>query len=102
MKTTTQHERLRRGRRRAGIAALLGLALGALAGCSDLLDVELPAELTDDALNDPTGAATQLNSAILEFENAYNEFFWTLHGREDGGEINFRSPGVTQVMTYDP
>jgi hypothetical protein len=98
---TIEHDRAdKRTRRAFAIFALA--ALTASTACSDILDVDLPAELTDDALNDPAGATTQLNSAIVEFEGAFNEFFWTLHGREDGAEVVFRSPGVTQMSTYDP
>lgn len=80
----------------------LGISLGALSGCSGLLDVDLPADVTDAALNDPNAAETIRNSVIVEFEQAFNEFMWTLHGREDGGEILLASPGIDQVMNYIP
>ena len=81
----------------------LGLFLGVLGGCNDILAVDLPSELTDEALNDPAGAATQLNSAILSFESASNEFTWTLHGREDGGEIVIGGgPIGGQIFKYQP
>src|SRR5690606_34810988 len=62
----TSRERARpegRGRRLRLPLVLCASAL--LAGCSDLLEVELPAELTDSALEDPNGAITQVNSIIV-------------------------------------
>ena len=41
---------------RWGRRACLGLAVGVLSACSGILDVDLPAELTDAALVDPAGA----------------------------------------------
>jgi hypothetical protein len=89
-------------RKHATLLLALALVTAVGSGCSDLLEVDLPAELTDAALDDPNGATTQINSAIVVFEEAYNNFFWVLHGREEGGEIVFRSPGIDQVMTYSP
>jgi hypothetical protein len=101
MKFTMENKQVARRVRWA--ATIVGLVtLVPATACNDVLEVDLPAELTDEALNDPAGATTQLNTVIVEFEGAFNEFFWTLHGREDGAEIVFRSPGVAQTTTYDP
>src|SRR5690349_7835478 len=80
--------------KRAGVALALALSLVATAGCNDLLDVTLPASLTDAALDDPTGAETVRNSVINEFESAYNQMVWEFYSREDGGGTLLSSPGV--------
>jgi hypothetical protein len=79
--------------RAAGTALALSLTLG-LAGCDDLLDVELPSDLTSDALSDPVSAAGQVNSVIVLFENALSDFMYTIHGHEDGGEVVLMSPQI--------
>jgi hypothetical protein len=86
--------------RAAGTALALSLALG-LAGCDDLLDVELPSDLTAEALEDPVSATSQLNSVIVRFENALSEFMYTIHGHEDGGEVVLMSPQIgTGIFGY--
>jgi len=80
--------------RRALATAVLGLSLGALGACDSLLEVDLPAKLTDVALEDPAGVLTQVNSIIANFEIAYNNYVWEAFGREDGGEIQLSSPGT--------
>ena len=82
-----------RGSRVVGAALALGVAL-TLAGCSDMLDVSLPAQLTGDALNDPISAGTQINSIIMLFENSMSDFKYTIHGHEDAGEVVFMSPSI--------
>ena len=77
----------------ASAALALSLALG-LGGCSDLLEVELPTDLTGDALDDPVSATSQLNSAIVLFENAMARFQYIIHGHEDGGEVVLMSPSI--------
>lgn len=74
-------------------AATLALSL-AVAGCDNLLEVELPAQLGDEAVNDPAGADSQISSIIGQFERAYDLSLWEFHGREDGGEIRLASPGT--------
>ena len=78
--------------------AALGLAL-AVAGCSDLLDVTLPAQLTDDVLVDPVGAGVQINSIIANFEAGMSEFIWQLSGHEDANEIYLMSPSASSGTT---
>src|SRR5262249_700975 len=72
----------------AGAMVALGLAL-TVSACTDSLNVDLPADLTSDALNDPVGAASQINSVIVLFENSMAEFKWIISGHEDTGEIVF-------------
>lgn len=89
-----------RAGRLAGAALGLGLTLS-LGGCSDVFDVTLPAQLTGDALNDPVGAGTQINSIIAMFENSMSDFKYIIHGHEDGGEVVFMSPSIgTGVFGY--
>jgi len=78
--------------RRAHAAVALCLTVGALSACDSLLDVDLPAELTDQALEDPTGAETQMVTAVTHFENAYDFSIDEVFGREDGGEIFMCGP----------
>ena len=80
---------------RAGFALVIGLSLGVMGACSDLLEVDLPASLTDEALEDPSGAVTQLNTIITHFDDAYDNFVWEAFGREDGGEVLLCSGGET-------
>ena len=79
-------QRVQAARRGAGAAAILFMSLGVLGGCSDILDVELPAQLGDEVLESPVGAQSQINSIIGQFENAHNEFLIETWGREAFGE----------------
>jgi hypothetical protein len=80
--------------RRASALLTIVLAAGALSACSDVLDVDLPSSLTDEALSDPTGAETLRNSVIGEFEAGFSQFVWEFYSREDGGGTLLSSPGV--------
>jgi dihydroorotate dehydrogenase (NAD+) catalytic subunit len=55
-------KQLQRWRRGAVLA--LGLSVSVLAGCSDLMDVNLPAQLTDDVLTSPGNATILVNTFI--------------------------------------
>jgi hypothetical protein len=82
------------------LAVVLGFAFGASA-CDKLLEVELPAQLGDDALDDPSGAEAVVGSMIEHYEQAVDLMVWQLHGHEDGGEIYLASPGTNAGdMTY--
>ncbi|HUF76638.1 MAG TPA: RagB/SusD family nutrient uptake outer membrane protein [Longimicrobiales bacterium] len=61
----------------------LGLALGTLSACDDLLEVELPHLLTDAALESAATAETQVESAVALFECGYNVLGTTALGHED-------------------
>ena len=86
-------------RRWYGVAAL-ALSLGFASACGDLLEVDLPASLTDAALADPKGAQTLINSVIGTYENAHNLYVWNAHGREEGAET--RGPGGGSLAQYQP
>jgi len=93
--------RCARWARRTLATAVLGLSLGALSACDSLLEVDLPAKLTDVAFEDPAGVLTQVNSVIANFETAYNNYVWEAFGREDGGEVQLASPGTESgTFTY--
>ena len=95
MNSFTQRVRVTR---RTGVAATLGLAL-ALGACSDLLDVTLPAQLTDDVLVSPVGAGVQINTIIAAFEGQMSDFNWVLSGHEDANEIYLMSPSASSGTT---
>ncbi len=76
------------GTRRWGWPALSRFLLAgcvlSIAGCSDILQVDLPDALTDDALTDPDGAEIQVNSVIGLVECGYAAFTIEAAGFEDG------------------
>jgi hypothetical protein len=57
---------------RRAITALLGV--GILAGCAGIMEVELPGNLTETSLLQPSSAVTLVNSAIADFECAYSMY----------------------------
>jgi hypothetical protein len=61
------------GRRLVRHGAIL-LAIGAAAGCDSILEVELPGQVTEDALYEPGQAAILVNSAVSLFECGYSDF----------------------------
>jgi hypothetical protein len=79
---------------RFGSAALTIASALILGGCENLLEVDNPAELSDDILDAPGGAVTVLNSAIGHFENGYNDWVWEELGRSDGGWVRLSSGGT--------
>jgi hypothetical protein len=89
---------VRRARRTVGVALTLGLA-GALSACGDLMEVNLPAQLTDDVLNDPKGAGVLVNSFIAHFEDAWDFQVYRSLGHEDGGEVYLCGP-MCNVSEY--
>lgn len=64
------------GRRLAYSATTLALALtvGILAGCQDLLDVELPGEIEESALADPSNAQALVTSVVGAFECTFTNY----------------------------
>ena len=93
MKNYLENARSAHWMRRALAVAAIG-SLGGLSACSDVLEVDLPAQLTDEALTDPAGVETQVNTIITHFQNTYNDYVWEIHGREDGGEVYLCSGGT--------
>lgn len=69
-------------RRLAVLGALFGTLTG-VAACDDLLDVELPDAVTEDALDNPSTAAIQVNSVMASVECAYSTFAARAAGFED-------------------
>ena len=104
MDNTTTRAGFGKWGRRVALSLTLGLATVAFAGCDDLLDVDLPAQLGDDAITDPAGAETQINSMIAHFDLGYDEWVWEAFGREDGGESMVCSGGYSHCtyFTYAP
>jgi hypothetical protein len=60
--------------RRIRTGLLVPLAAFALAGCSNLLDVEFPGRIPADQVNDPTLATVLANSVVGDLECAYNNY----------------------------
>jgi len=82
------------------VTMALGLSLCVLAGCEGLLDVDLPASLTNAALEDPTGAPVILNSVITHFEDGFDLQNYYIFGREESGEVYLCGP-MCSMSTYD-
>mgnify|MGYP001397558212 FL=1 len=51
--------------------AVLALAAGTLAGCSDLLSVDNPGAIEPDELNDPAYIELMVNGVVGEFQNTF-------------------------------
>jgi len=68
---------------RACRALLLGLSLGALSACDDLLEVEIPHLLTDEAIQPAASAELQVMSAMGLYECGMAAFSWVAMGHED-------------------
>jgi hypothetical protein len=92
-------QRLRKG----GAVLALGLSVAVLSGCEGLMDVELPAQLTDEVLTDPGNAQIIVNSFIAQFEAGWNTQTYQNFGREAGGEVHLCGPcGVSDFQTGSP
>jgi hypothetical protein len=64
----------------------LVLAVGA-AGCDGLLEVNLPAAVTSDALDDPSVAPILVNAVMAQFECGYSSFLMDASGMEDNFQM---------------
>jgi hypothetical protein len=84
---------------RWGAAAALVLALGA---CDSLLEVDLPAAVTEDAVNDASIAPILLNSIMGQFECAYNNFTFDASGMEDNYQMVTGVAGNYSQYTATP
>lgn len=87
-----------RARRAWANAALAASALGALAGCGSLLDVELPTRVPAETLDNPALAATLVAGAIGDFECALTNYI-TATGLL--GDELVESTGWIAVFTWD-
>lgn len=94
MKNFLEYACFERWARRTTAVSVAVFSLAALGACSDVLEVDLPAQLTDEALFEPAGVETQVNTIITHFQNTYNDYVWEIHGREDGGEVYLCSGGT--------
>ncbi|MBI4540856.1 MAG: hypothetical protein HY704_15240 [Gemmatimonadetes bacterium] len=63
-----------KGRLRASAVLLSLAALGVLAGCESLLEVELPTKVGAEALDDPAIAEILITSVVGDFECAFNNY----------------------------
>ena len=88
MNDVVERVRIKDRRGRAGVTVILGVSLAVLSGCSDILQVDLPAQLGDAALTDPTGAEFQVATFIGHYENGIDDILYEIHGREDVGEAS--------------
>lgn len=70
------------GRRRTVALATL-LSAGLLGACDSLLEVELPGNMTEAQLYQPSSATTMVNSAIADFECSYSMFTALTAAMED-------------------
>jgi hypothetical protein len=70
--------------RRTSIVGLVAAMAIILGGCDDLLDVELPGQVTESGVFDPAQATILVNSAASAVECAYSDFVATnAAGNED-------------------
>ena len=106
-----QTQRRRGARRRLAIAATL-VAANALGACGDILEVELPGNLTEADLLQPSSAQTMVNSVIADFECSYSMYTVLTAAMEDtwwratgywGGWAEYRAdrPETTECATDD-
>jgi hypothetical protein len=74
--TMTHHGTKRARRRHRRLLAALAVAglVGGLTACDDLLEVKLPGNVTEGALDDPALVDILVNSVIADFECAYNNY----------------------------
>lgn len=67
---------------RFGVAAVV-VGLGVVGGCDNLLEVDLPDAVTEEALETPSTAALQVNSVMASVECGYSSFAIDAAGYED-------------------
>jgi hypothetical protein len=84
MKTFGRQTRARS--REWGVAAALVLALGA-AACDSLLEVDLPAAVTSDAVEQAQYATTLVGAVLGQFECGYSSFLMDASGMEDNFQM---------------
>src|SRR5690606_6130787 len=88
----------------AVIVATLGLSL---AGCDGLLDVRLPGNVIESALDDPALAPTLAESVVADFECAWNNYVVATALISDqfiqaSGNLNQRNWGSRRINSEDP
>ncbi|HVS10014.1 MAG TPA: hypothetical protein VMS76_09070 [Planctomycetota bacterium] len=80
----------------------MGVSLGALSACDDLLDVELTHLLTEEAIAGAETAQLQVMSAIALFECGSSAFAWPMLGNEDVLESIAGVAGGAHVWRVTP
>jgi len=89
--------------RMGAVVTALSLSVVGLTGCEDLMDVNLPSQLTDDVLTDPANAGILVNTFIAQFETGWNNQLYQNFGREASGEVHLCGPcGVSDFQTNSP
>ena len=87
-------------RRAVRVGLIVALPIGALTACDSLLEVDLPAQLTEDVLVDPAGVDAQISAVMGLFECGYSAWTVVASGMADVWE-----PLVGQVQSiarYSP
>lgn len=99
---TVREQRMNFRRAVSGLGLLI--LFGALSACDGMLDVDLPAQLTDAALQNPAGAEVQMNTVIGHFEDGFDFHTYRTFGREDAGEVYLCGPmcNVSHYITDNP
>ena len=87
-------------RRAVRVGLIVALPLGALTACDSLLEVELPAEFTEDVLTDPAGVDAQVSAVIGLFECGSSTFNFVAAGMEDVWEPLVGT--IQSVAFYSP
>src|SRR5881396_736034 len=92
-------------RRAASLPAVLLLIAGA-AGCSNILDVELPGRIPSKLLNDPTTAPTLAASVAADFECAFSNYVNSTSTLSDqflgaSGNLNAKNWGTKKIYEDD-
>lgn len=91
-----------RNARRVLRALIVGASVSALGACDDLLEVELPHLLTNDAIAEVGSAEPQVYSAIALFECGYSEFATMTLGPEDAMQSIAGVGGGTHGYDHTP
>ena len=91
---------------RSFVAAGAVAALLVAAGCSDILEVELPGRIPSELLGDPTTASTQAASVVADFECAYSNYVNTTGTLSDqflgaSGNLNAKNWGTKKIYEDD-
>jgi hypothetical protein len=79
-------------------------SVGGLTACESLLEVELPGNVTEEALDDPALADILVNSVIADFECAYNNYNFGASAHSDemwhsSGNVSHRNWGQRKITS---
>jgi hypothetical protein len=89
---------IQKTKRKGKEVALILVTVGGLTACSDLMEVSLPASLTEQVLEDAASAENQVFSVMAFFECSYSDLTHEALGFEDLWE---RLTGVSAPADYD-